>query len=812
MKGRSKAKESKNADDRFEVALGDISVSILSIAIEEGKLNVRFPNNGKHPVELDRLKDCVRKWVGQLKPPPEKRGRKELVRSLVEYLKRRGFIIRRVKGDIGMQVTVDTVSGRQVGAASRLHPHVKPNPGLEKSIFEAISRVGDNFRKQFHDDAEKALAAADFKGAAKAFISWSGTGMLVSPMPALADLTLARQIPVESLTPRTREKVLALRLRMALLLEHFEPGMDADLAALLVEFSGRMKTDDRASLAIMEGIIAQRKGYTATAIHHWKSALSANDSTRGIAHFHLSRAYPHNHEEAARHAEQGADAFLQSGDTKRAADCLRHLAGYLLLRDPQRALACIERALLLFGDSDPMGREVRAQLLHYKATALEKRGAIAEALEAAERSTQELADLLGAEQHRVGTLIHASHLAARLGDQSRAQLLEAEAQRIAGEITDPVGQLRQAAAHLVHHYDAGTASRLKEEAEAMGDFSTAAMIASIRASNEGTPEERLKWLEESLVQLRSKGGSHHDVEIVLLGIALALLQKGEGDLALERFQELLGLDPFHQEARQNIADLLMKAKRWKEAIAFFDEWKEIFGEKPGILYALGKAHLGAGNLNAAATALALCRSIAPADSPIRKDADKLLDETVLQGGQPDVRKKLPATPETVTHSEFGRELEDFAQSFQSHYRMRLWDWRPKKAHVWIKRPERAAQDNLGQFIRGRFNQRVDIFEEVAAGAGFIDLYIVGEGGFKAVLELKMLGRGYSSSYAFSGQKQIAHYMGQKKVSAGYLVLFDSRTGDFGKGLQSTVVVGSHIIQVLYVDVRPESPSAREPQE
>jgi hypothetical protein len=108
----------------------------------------------------------------------------------------------------------------------------------------------------------------------------------------------------------------------------------------------------------------------------------------------------------------------------------------------------------------------------------------------------------------------------------------------------------------------------------------------------------------------------------------------------------------------------------------------------------------------------------------------------------------------------------------------------------------------------RFRARIEVFEEIAAGAGRIDLYLRCQGGLAVLLELKMLGApSYSTTYAFSGQGQVVHYMESKGIKLGYLVLFDARKRDFGTGLSSTTTVNASTVRVFFVDVRPEAPSS-----
>ena len=113
-----------------------------------------------------------------------------------------------------------------------------------------------------------------------------------------------------------------------------------------------------------------------------------------------------------------------------------------------------------------------------------------------------------------------------------------------------------------------------------------------------------------------------------------------------------------------------------------------------------------------------------------------------------------------------------------------------------------------QLLKMRFRARLDVFEQIYAGAGRADLYLRAEGGLVVVLELKMLGApSYSTTYAFSGKDQVVHYMESKGVNLGYLVIFDARRRDYGTGLSPTTILNASTVRTVFVDVRPDAPSA-----
>ena len=76
-------------------------------------------------------------------------------------------------------------------------------------------------------------------------------------------------------------------------------------------------------------------------------------------------------------------------------------------------------------------------------------------------------------------------------------------------------------------------------------------------------------------------------------------------------------------------------------------------------------------------------------------------------------------------------------------------------------------------------------------------------GLAAVIELKMCGKGYTSTYAASGEEQICHYLENRDTSRGYLVVFDARMNDFGKPLLKSKVVKTFTLAEFFIDLRPK---------
>ena len=135
-------------------------------------------------------------------------------------------------------------------------------------------------------------------------------------------------------------------------------------------------------------------------------------------------------------------------------------------------------------------------------------------------------------------------------------------------------------------------------------------------------------------------------------------------------------------------------------------------------------------------------------------------------------------------------------------RMSFWKNDPKqKGHKWVTSPEQHGQNLLHTFIKSRFGQNVEAIEEVDTGAGRIDIYLRFYNGLKTIIELKLCGGGYSEGYAVSGIEQLTHYLKNKQTYLGYLLVFDGRIRDCGKGIQSAYPFENYTIRSFVADVR-----------
>jgi len=121
-------------------------------------------------------------------------------------------------------------------------------------------------------------------------------------------------------------------------------------------------------------------------------------------------------------------------------------------------------------------------------------------------------------------------------------------------------------------------------------------------------------------------------------------------------------------------------------------------------------------------------------------ATELRDKALDLGGRiAAVPPEVAAGP--VSRPEFEAALIEFANFVKAKKRMTFWRLNEKKERVWTSSPEAYAQTLLHTYMQAKkFNDRVEIFEELDTGAGRLDLYIKLEGGLSIVVELKMCGK------------------------------------------------------------------------
>ena len=185
-----------------------------------------------------------------------------------------------------------------------------------------------------------------------------------------------------------------------------------------------------------------------------------------------------------------------------------------------------------------------------------------------------------------------------------------------------------------------------------------------------------------------------------------------------------------------------------------------------------------------------------------KEQARLLRDEALAAGGTILPDKLKPVVAPVSRTTFESALADFAKMIAADQRKGFWRIEDK-TRKWIQSPENYGRNLLHAYLKAAFKDQINLFRELDAGAGRLDVLVQLGGGLNIILELKMCGQPYSSSYAAEGEVQILHYMENRGVHLGYLIVFDARVRDYSKPLLAARPADRFTVGEIFVDVRPD---------
>lgn len=735
----------------------------------------------------------------------------EVWSTFLAELAKRGFDVEPLPdGDMEVTLQIDMVSGRAIGAHSALHPYATGNSPLARRITEKLLASLHTRAAELAQSVRAAVAVGDASAAAKA-VKENTTALTFGFNEELFDALMA--VDVTAVPADERFDFRWTRILVASQ-GHREERVIADVEACLDEHSTQLSEDQRLNLRMLLAIIAGKCGRNETArtilneILNAPTPISAMD--RAWAYRNLSMSFPRESQESQRYSQLSADAFLEAGDRDQAAKSLVGLAKGILFQNPTQALAILDDLAGWFTSDDVGDRDKRAGLLHIRANAKMHLQQHEEALNDAKEASRLRDGIMNAEPQLISSLHLASFAANKAGYSDEAKRYAHEAIALAVTTRDAYFDFAERAISLMNAFDPRRANDLLDEAAARDDAKSQALILTTMARHDAalSPTRRVELLEQAielLEQARRRGKRIEDEDFgpVYLAMAVQLTNANDLDRALPWYAKALKTEPLDPFALNNYVHILWKLEKWVELAAFAEDQTRRFGEFPTRLYVCGRALLNAGQRDKALSYLVKAKKLAEPGDNVRECAQQYIDEAIEAGAKfSEVNTAEMKVSAPITRAEFEKCLERFARNVQADQRMRFWK-SAGDGHKWVENPERFAQTLLHLHLKAVFDERIDVFEEIAVGAGRMDLYLCLRGGLRVILELKMCGAPYTSTYAFEGAEQIVHYMENKGTSLGYLVIFDGRRQDFGQGLKRVENIGKHTVMVQFVDVRPD---------
>jgi hypothetical protein len=379
-----------------------------------------------------------------------------------------GFDVRPIPiGDVEMRITVDA-SGRIVGESIALQGTL--NEGLAGDLFKRLRAMPENLATELRILVAEAIGRDDHEAAAAAALEKGPTAVFLGVTPTL--LAALRMIDVGRLSPELRRETLLLRVGVAGGLKSYGNDAVRDVQLLKEQFWSELGEGAREGLLLLEGCGAMAAGHPDTAFAIWRSVLQLADlsaSGRAWACNNLATLLKTTDPAAAKYVQLASDAFLQDGQRVEAARNSLRLANCILAEKPADALRHIDEAIEWFAPDDANSRDLRAGLLHAKASALLRLGHAADAEEVARQAAELRRGIHGAEEGRCSSLYLAAFAAKDAGRPEAWATYKLEADALAAKSDDAVGNLLRQIGSLFQMFDASAADRLDTEAVTQGN-------------------------------------------------------------------------------------------------------------------------------------------------------------------------------------------------------------------------------------------------------------------------------------------------------------------------------------------------------
>ena len=676
--------------------------------------------------------------------------------AVIALLRQDGFIVEELPaGDYQIEFQLDFGNRILVGTQEAMHDLADSDSPIGRQLVETLAKGFARASEDLADEIEALIGRTEIAAAAQALKREVDRGMFWLPLSDKLLRALDR-LDVSILSPDDRQTVRKARLAVAHHLGRFDiAGAEAD--AMLGEDGATFSPEKIATLKMTVALGAIKRDHRETGLAMLRDlpeAPTALDAEgRGWAWRNISMALESNDPEARRAAQLSADAFLQSGNKTEAAKSLMQLANFPMQEDPGKAVRVLNEMIAVLDKEGIVNRYGRAAALHARANRFAILNRHSDAYQDACESVKLRRGLLGAEGEFVSSLHLAALEACHVGDETAAEAFETEAEKLTDEWKLPQFQLAQRVSRLAQAFHPNEAEKLVDEAEVAHNLEVIVAVRILQASLDTSLSDtaRLEILEKTRNRITAANGRAASLKPIQIAMAQRLAGMGQYQRAETWLREILAADLFDGFARNALIDCLWRQEKWGDAAIFVRKQLALRGELPGLTFALGRSLFEAGDLSGAVMTLTRLLAALGGDDNLRNHATELRERALQLGGT--IEPARPPAPITgpVTREELEAALDSFARFIAAEKRMRFWVSNKKGGHEWVKKPERLAQDLLHTFLKARFDERVEIFEEIATGAGRLDLYARLEGGLSVIIELKMCGAPYSSAYAAVGE-------------------------------------------------------------
>lgn len=708
--------------------------------------------------------------------------------------------------DFQITASFDLETGRVMGRQKALHDLTPLDAEVAERVSNAMRDLLQSGPRELAIEINRLVDDDDHVGAAKAVLRGrSGLGFFGVMHAALFESL--QRIKVHLLPLELEKEVRICRMAVAAHVKKFDDA-EADAQVILdkgffEDFSESVKFSNVVAFACF------KRGEVETAIGMWKDLLASSDSLfaadRGWIWRNLANALPRTSSEAIRAARLSVDAFLEAGEKREAATSMLLLSELLEYEGPIAAVEQLKDMLKLIEANGVVEDVLRSSIYHSLAAQYLKLRSFELGLKAAMEAVSLLRGVAGAERDLVCCLNLSAILAKNCAELELFESLSSEAMALESKGAAEEYALARRITKLFEEFNTAEAEEVRTLAAESGnlDLITLCEVTIAVSDPDLGALARLRKLEAVVVKLERAKSSPEAKHPAMLAIVKILREEGRLDRAVLWLKRILLEQPLNLDARDTLLQVLWDSEAWGDAAIFTKEQIALHGELPGLLWVHGKSLLEAGEFNGALSAFMQALSKVEADNPMRADILECRERALTLGATLPIVAPRDQGVRPILKEELLEAFEQFSKFISADKRMTFW-FRPdpKEDYKWVSHPEKRAQDLFHTFLKARFLDRISIFEELDTGAGRLDIYLKLDGGLAVIVELKMCGFGYSSTYAAAGEGQIQHYMANRSSSIGYLLVLDARLKDNGGRLMSDLSQAANTIYEIFVDMRP----------
>ena len=724
----------------------------------------------------------------------------ELIAELKQAFTRQGLHTTDLPGgDCALEFVLDMNTGRTVARNVALHPLLPAQTDIGRDLFAAMKRAMRVGMDQLVEALDRSPSAAEAVGALRRAHEEGQLGLF----PTLEVLARLETLDAASLVADDRWFLRQARLEIAQRLQRHDV-VSEEAEALLDEFAATYSPDQTAQLEMAVAIGLVKRGLTEAALSIWRRLVAANTALdaegRGWAWRNISMALPVSAPDARLAAQRSADAFLEAGDKYQAGTSLLRLTDCLMTQSPDTALEALNDMFVLVEQEGVSNQQLRAAVHHARANRLLALRAFERAFDDAQSAARLLEGLLGVEAQRISAMHLAAAALMALGREAEAKTYSDAADELTGRSGEPHFERVRKIMSLSETFDAALADELEGTAREMKAWEEVSAIATLRATSDPqlSPPRQLALLESVLHELRQAGAPEGTTDAPRRALASLLTGAGEHDRAATWWAQLADEQPWDSGIITNLLNAYVLLERWAPAEALLRRQIEFNGKRPGWLFYLGRVLCESGRPSEALTTLQQALRLADEGSDLHRNICEWREKALNADGT--ILPSIRSEPKALERLDLEAALAAFAAHISKSQRMSFWRSGAGKRR-WAPQPERLAKDQLHTFLHARFADRIEVFTELAAGAGRLDLLLKLAGGLSVIVELKMCGGGYPSSYAAAGQDQILHYMENRDVKLGYLVIFDARTKTFATPVMAQRAPDQFTVFQKFIDVR-----------